>query len=318
MYTPQKYLKIQTDITLLKNSVRFKNFIDKNEAKNILKKSDRTVERRIKEAGLIHMKNELIDCLIQYTKGVSTKQLANLLQCSEVNINALARRHNIERPVGFNNILKSDFEFFDSIDTEEKAYILGFFAADGCITDYEMKIHLSSKDKEILWKIKKALKSEVEIRDRTNICSLTNKSVEVSMFNISSQYLVNSLKNLGFTSNKTIDCKFPPIPKEVYLYFIRGYFDGDGSFTKYLTNSSTKYCLNLCGTESFLLFIKDYLESLNLFKFNKKLTKRFNTENCCLSLNMSGKKNCIQFLNLLYKDSNIHLDRKYNKYLSFI
>lgn len=28
MYTPQKYLKIQTDITLLKNSVRFKNFIE--------------------------------------------------------------------------------------------------------------------------------------------------------------------------------------------------------------------------------------------------------------------------------------------------
>ena len=31
---------------------------------------------------------------------------------------------------------------------------------------------------------------------------------------------------------------------------------------------------------------------------------------------MSGKKNCIHFLNLLYKDSTIHLDRKYNKYLN--
>lgn len=201
---------------------------------------------------------------------------------------------------------------------KKKLIFFGFFAADGCITDYEMKFGISNKDIDILVKIKTAMKSESEIKSYKNNASFINSS-DTSVFSISSQYLVKALCNLGFDNKKTTSCSFPNISEDFYLPFIRGFFDGDGSLIKYIANDGyERYSCNMCGTKSFLLFIKNYLEQKYNCKFNSKLTKRFDTENCCYSLNMSGKKNCIHFLNLLYKDSNINLDRKYNKYLSFI
>lgn len=194
----------------------------------------------------------------------------------------------------------------------------GFFAADGCITDYEMRFGISSKDINILNKIKTVMDSESEIKSYKNYGSFINSS-DVSVFSISNQYLVKTLRDLGFDNNKTVSCTFPNISEDFYLPFIRGYFDGDGSLTKYVANDGyERYSCSICGTESFLLFVKNYLEQKYNCKFNSKLTKRFDTENCCYALTMSGKKNSIHFLNLLYKDSNIFLDRKYNKYLSFI
>ncbi len=201
---------------------------------------------------------------------------------------------------------------------KKKLIFFGFFAADGCITDYEMKFSISNKDIDILFKIKTAMKSESEIKSYKNYNSFIN-STNVSVFSISSQYLVDALHSLGFDKKKTISCSFPNISEDFYLPFIRGFFDGDGSLTKYTANDGyDRYSCSLCGTESFLLFIKNYLEQKYKCKFNSKLIKRFDTDNCCYSLNMSGKKNCIHFLNLLYKNSTISLDRKYNKYLSFI
>ena len=318
MYTPHKQNTIQNELEIIQSLIRFKNYVDKHEVKVVLQLSEKTIERRLKQLNLKHMNNNLIQCLIDYEQGVSTKTLSNRLGCSEVNVNALAKRNNVQRPVGYLNKLKSDFEFFDKIDTEEKAYILGFFAADGCITDYEFKFGISSKDLDILQKIKTCMKSEVDIKTKQTLCSLTNKETSVSIFSISSQYLVKSIQAYGFTSQKTNDCSFPSIPDDLCLHFIRGYFDGDGSLSKYVTDTYTKYSINICGTESFLNHIKNYIEGKYPIQFNSKLTKRFNTQNCCYSLNMSGQQNCIQFLSLLYEDSSIYLDRKYNKYKSFI
>ena len=223
------------------------------------------------------------------------------------------------------NRIKSDFTFFDNIDCEEKAYILGFIAADGCInfTNYMLKIAISEIDVDILRKIKYQIRSDNKILYEEGRKGIINGkefiSKPVSILQINNKYLINSLKNLGFDNKKTISCKFPDIPEHLYLHFIRGYFDGDGSMSKYTSNDGyTRYSSSICGTESFLLFLKDYLEKEFNIKFNSKLEKRFDTENCCYTLRISGKKNTIHFLNTLYKNSNIYLDRKYNKYLSFI
>lgn len=312
MYIPHKQNSIKLELDLIKSKVKFKNFIDKKEIQIILSCSSKTAERRIEKLSLLHMESKLIDLLIEYESGINTKMLASKYNCSEVNINALARRHNIKRPPGFINNIKSDFTFFDNIDSEEKSYILGFFAADGCISKYEFKFAISSKDIDILEKIKKSMKSDVSIRTRPNITKYSKS--DVSIFSISSVYLVNTLQNLGFTSNKTLECSFPDIPENLYLHFLRGYFDGDGSFSEYTIKGYKKYSLSICGTEDFLLSIKNILESKYNCKFNTKLSKRFDTENCCYSLNMSGKKNVLHLLNLLYTDSTIFLDRKYNKF----
>ena len=54
---------------------------------------------------------------------------------------------------------KVNKDFFKCINTEEKAYVLGFICADGHIEKDRLVITVSIKDKDILEKIKHALNS---------------------------------------------------------------------------------------------------------------------------------------------------------------
>ena len=67
--------------------------------------------------------------------------------------------------------LDIDHNFFEKIDTEEKAYILGFLLADGNLyydTSYRLRFSIAFQDIEILYKIKDILhlQSKVRVRDR--------------------------------------------------------------------------------------------------------------------------------------------------------
>ena len=64
--------------------------------------------------------------------------------------------------------------------------------------------------------------------------------------------------------------------------------------------------------------VQEILELKLQLYFNSKISKRFDTKNCCYELKMSGKQNVIHLLSILYDNSSIYLDRKYNKYLDFI
>lgn len=207
----------------------------------------------------------------------------------------------------------------------KKLIYYGFIAADGCVnfSNYTLKIGISEKDVDILRKIKMEMKSDHKITyTESKEVTFKGKSCiasPMSIFAVSNKHLIMSLKDLGIDNKKTTSLSFPQFSQEFYLPFIRGYFDGDGSLTKYKSNDGyERYSCNICGTESFLLSLKEYLELNYNCKFNSKLYKRFDTETCCYTLTMTGKSNCLHFLNLLYSDSSIHLDRKYNKYLSFI
>lgn len=317
MYIPHKQDSIAQDMLLIQ-SMAYKNCIDKSDVMRVLNCSEKTAERRLKKSGLIHTQNCIIDLLKDFDLGLTSQELALKYNCSEVNVNAIARRHNFSRPINWFNTIKANYYFFDNIDTEEKAYILGFIAADGYVGDNTMRIGLNSIDIEILEKIKVCLESDAKIKVYNQLCTLNNKVSEICLLAFTNSHMINSLRNLGLTKNKTIDFKFPEIPKDLYLHFIRGYFDGDGSMSMYTPNDMyTRYSISICGTESFLLSIQEYLKAEYLIKFNSKLYKRFNTENCCYSLNATGKNNVIAFLDLLYKNSTIHLERKYSKYLNF-
>ena len=56
-----------------------------------------------------------------------------------------------------------DENFFDKIDTEEKAYWLGFIYADGAIFKRTLSIRLSTKDIHHLEKFKKILNTDAAI-----------------------------------------------------------------------------------------------------------------------------------------------------------
>ena len=48
-----------------------------------------------------------------------------------------------------------NYQFFEKIDSEEKAYFLGFIYSDGCVQSNSVTLKLQKKDIIILEKMKK-------------------------------------------------------------------------------------------------------------------------------------------------------------------
>lgn len=126
---------------------------------------------------------------------------------------------------------KYNKQFFNKIDTEEKAYWAGFIAADGNIRkDFlKMRIELNIQDYCHLENLKNLLKEKIllkkSIRPKNHSCYIDVNCKEFCL----------ALNNLDITPKKSLTLKieFDLIPKELRSHFIRGYFDGDGSINKY-------------------------------------------------------------------------------------
>lgn len=120
--------------------------------------------------------------------------------------------------------------FFSCIDTEEKAYWLGFLSADGTVREQCIKISLAIKDKKHVHKFAKALNAEHPVVVRDAVCS--DNAYRVAELQIGSMKIVEDLKRLGVIPNKSLTvapCK--QVPSGLLRHYWRGVFDGDGSIS---------------------------------------------------------------------------------------
>lgn len=124
-------------------------------------------------------------------------------------------------------------DFFDSIDSEIKAYLLGFFLADGYIEkNYSrMGVEIQIDDKYVLELFKKHIIPDHIIHERNRVDETINRKTQINI-TFSSKVLVRSLMKWNIKPQKTydIDFRFPfeNMPEEMIRHFIRGFFDGDG------------------------------------------------------------------------------------------
>lgn len=202
--------------------------------------------------------------------------------------------------------------YFNVINTEEKAYILGFICADGHVDHYNIQFEIAEKDIDILYKIKRALNSNHPIKTITknNPYGKSNRKIVVmKRLRINGVYLVKPLIKMGLGGNKTYtlnSCILKYIPKFLIRDFLRGYFDGDGNaFFGKKYSSGIKYNINICGNKDFLA--GSYQK---YFPTNNKLYKDLYSKQCYV-WKISSKQKVIEFLNYLYYNSSIFLRRKY-------
>lgn len=203
----------------------------------------------------------------------------------------------------YHNMIKHNKNKFSGIYTEEDAYWLGFIYADGYVSDNnDFEVSLKVSDIEHLKKLKNYLELKLDIKQDDYRCRLVYRN----------RILVDNLKKLGVNPRKSLNLKFPKnINYDLIKHFIRGYFDGDGCVSIYNKKRKTKISkivsISLLGTKEFL----DGVRLHSPIKFGKYV-KNNGSENT-LVLNTAHKKAYI-FLNWIYEDSTIYLDRKYNKY----
>lgn len=224
---------------------------------------------------------------------------------------------------------KHNESYFEKIDSEEKAYWLGFLYADGCIVRYykdkekkivrsmSLEITLAEKDRGHLEKFKNALNSNIVIRNR--ITKLNGKEYKSCRIVIYSTKICEDLINLGCTPKKTYTLTFPTfdiVPKEYMRHFVRGFFDGDGCICVTEMSGNPHIITCFTGMESMLQNILDYLISEQVIRKIPKLQYDKRGSKAC-DLYIHGTDDNKEFLDFLYKDSNVYLDRKYQQYKNF-
>lgn len=258
-----------------------------------------------------NLKNTLEICYNEYIS--SNKSIRELSENYNINRQLLsgyliANNINITNRRNRYSYKKSNIneKIFDIIDTEEKAYWLGFLYADGYIQEinnYRLELTLSEKDKDHLEDFKQFLESKFEIKYR--------KNQKAYRFSVRSSHLCKSLINKGCIPKKSLILTFPnedQVSNNYIHHFIRGYFDGDGSI--YIKKNSISPDIRLLGTFEFLDHVKKLLLSLNINTTILK-DKRHLHNTFYLKFKVSDG---MKFLNYIYNNSNVFLKRKKQKY----
>lgn len=214
---------------------------------------------------------------------------------------------------------------FDTINTEEKAYWLGFLYADGSLGNSRntVELQLSSKDKEHLRKFSQFMKYNGEIKNKFNKKDKNEDTYyESCRVAFTNKHLWDSLNSKGCTPRKSLTLKFPSnsmfSDKSLIRHFIRGYFDGDGSLGIYDNKVDTyvyhDHChLQFLGTKDMLENIAKYIGIPKIV--HKKSPNRL-TKNDIYVLQYATKEAFLASY-YMYHDANIYLDRKYVKYMEY-
>ena len=205
-------------------------------------------------------------------------------------------------------------QFFSQIDTQEKAYIVGLIAADGAILKTQqassiIKLDLHSKDMDILYKIKEVIQYTGPIKFYKSKTSYGEG--EIARLLLISDTLVQDLSLIGISERKshTLGNILKFIPLSLQVHYIRGYFDGDGSWK----GNREDIAWSIMGTENTCLGIANLMTELGIVKIIPKLQKRHEYD-VVKTLEYGGRKQCKRIGNWMYKDATIFLDRKFDKY----
>lgn len=221
-------------------------------------------------------------------------------------------------PVGRIFTYKCDRGYFKEIDTEEKAYWLGFLYADGSVSinsgvSYIMSLTIAIKDSEHLFKFKKALNCNIPERSVTAVNPYNIEDIrDLVRLDISSKEMCNDLICHGCVPSKSLIKEFPiGVPKLLFRHFLRGYFDGNGFITE---TDKTPLQLGFTSSLPFINHLEEHLKStLGIKKFTKTIYQSKNHLEWS-TLRKAGI-DALNILNYLYEDSTIYLNRKYNKWV---
>lgn len=238
-------------------------------------------------------------------KGVATHKIAYILHKNKVKMRSSPNKKR-------KYIIKNN-DIFEVINTQEKAYWLGFLMADGFLNTSSPQVGLSLgyEDKNHLEKFKLFLDTNYPIRTFRATGYSTNEYHRIIM---TSRKMKADLIHKGMLENKSLILEKPKhVPRDLEIHFIRGFYDGDGSLTCIRDRGpGGAWSVKVTSTKGMLDFIKKHFGKEHLSLYHKK-----GTSEKTFTLTMAGNIQVEKILDQMYKNSTVHLDRKYERYIEF-
>ena len=259
--------------------------------------------------------NSEIDQMVElYECGASAAAICEILPYTPHTILSHLRKRGVKirNKAGFKEPFNENY--FENIDTEKKAYFLGFLMADGCIVERKssqtcIALQIKASDDYLLHELKKELSTK-------NTIGVNSRRMH-SQLKIHSNKMANDLSKYGVIPRKTGKEIFPEdkIPCELANHFIRGFFDGDGwcTYTKSHGKPLSRICIGFTGNYKMMCHIRDYfikhldgITNLKIHEFSN-LQKGYIGFSSVIFSKFSNVKNIRDFM---YKDATIYLARK--------
>jgi hypothetical protein len=216
--------------------------------------------------------------------------------------------------------------------TPQMAYVLGFIYADGSLdagkkrnpeskaTSTSPRCSISQKSPEILEKIKALMSCDKKLYKAKN-----QPRGYIYHLDLTDEEIYEDLLKLGLTPAKSLNAKFPEMPKECIRHFIRGCWDGDGSvyfekrrpgYIRASYTSGSKQFIKRIVLELYKVGIGKYGLGDRFYKnhpFQEKLTIYRHPYKQARYIRISGKENCQRLFHYFYDnvDESLYLKRKH-------
>lgn len=238
-----------------------------------------------------------IVCL--YLAGWTAKEAGEALGYGETTVVSVLKSENVPRRLrGWKKRERRyslDESFFEQpLTRDDQAYLLGFIAADGCVSPDKgrLAINLARSDEGHLLKIAKALSFDGPIRHDDD---------RISGLSVYSAKMLHDLGSLGITPRKSLTVRAWDGPDELMPAYWRGVIDGDGCWC---VNAQGIWSLGLAGsrfmTSAFAAYVNTHFAAT---VEPRPLSSIWSVEVC-------DAKRLQRIAAVLYSGATIWLDRK--------
>lgn len=252
-------------------------------------------------------------------KGGTYQELGKIFKISANTIGFRCKEYGIGKDTslyikGRKKMYPFNEQYFHKINSPDKAYWLGFIAADGYVDSIKnyLQVTLQKQDSKHLEKMAKYFQTNKPITYSKATCN--GQKFPKATLTLFSKQMIDDLYQLGIYNNKSLTY-LPPsleqVPEQYIRYWILGYFDGDGLLSIDIRN---RYMMGFTGTKETLKYIQKYFNT-NMALINEHSSNK----NTYTFKYAEGKTH--QFLSFLYQDDiskELALDRKYQKYLQIL
>jgi hypothetical protein len=254
--------------------------------------------------------NLSIDIVIEYLDGATCRGLAKKYGCSFPTISAFLKEHGICVKTNVETVTRYELnkDYFMNIDTPEKAYFLGFIAADGYITKKHQAVVITLKEDDVavLEAFKAAIGYTGSITDRRMRIVNTDTWVNRKSIVITNKQFVSHLISLGVVNRKSLVLQWPNIPTHLEGAMLLGLSDGDGSVYR----SNGYWGWSLVGSYDVVETTKARLRTVGLG--DNKIEKKENI----FSIGYNGYNNLKKIYAYMYENHGFCLKRKKDRFLA--
>ena len=280
---------------------------------------------------------EKLACVELYEAGVGCHRIAKKIGFSKPAVMTFLKKVGVldaSRKYRKHKFINENY--FDEIDSDDKAYFLGLLWADGCNfrsdngknRGYQIQISLQEKDGYIIRQLAEKIFENDNIvrfvdnsKKKPNQIAQNKRPVEKVqnsvVLHIPSKHISNVLNEYGMVPRKSLILEMPSIElnEDNFRSFTRGYLDGDGwvseTNSRHAKSTGTSHKVFTCGMVGSYAQMEQMKSRLNDlgFSFIQKDKGKISR------ITLSGNLQVLRFLDWLYDNASVKLNRKYEKYL---